>query len=103
MIELKTCYLNCHTLLKKSYLKLGGLKMFNHKNRLFNQNTYQNNYCQGQPYNMMEYPTINQYDLSRYDEQINELKRIHNELLKRITRIENYLGIRTETEQSNYQ
>lgn len=76
--------------------------MFN-KNRLFNPNTYQNNYYPQQPYNMIEYPTINQYDLSRYDEQINELKRMNNELLKRINRIENYLGIRAEADQSNYQ
>ena len=77
--------------------------MFNNKNRLFNPNTYQNQYYQQQPYNMMEYPNINQYDFSRYDEQINELKRINNELLKRINRIENYLGIRQEADQSNYQ
>ena len=76
--------------------------MFNNKNRLFNPNTYQNQYYQ-QPYNMTEYPNYNQYDLSRFDEQINELKRINNELLKRINRLENYLGIRTEADQSNYQ
>ena len=52
---------------------------------------------------MMEYPNYNQYDLSRFDEQINELKRMNNELLKRINRIENYLGIRTESDASNYQ
>lgn len=77
--------------------------MFNNKKRLFNPNTYQNGYYNQQPYNMMEYPSYNQYDLSRFDEQINELKRMNNELLKRINRIENYLGIRTETDQSNYQ
>lgn len=76
--------------------------MFNNKNRLFNPNTYQNGYY-NQPYNMMEYPNYNQYDLNRYDEQINELKRMNNELLKRINRIENYLGIRTESDASNYQ
>ena len=78
--------------------------MFNNKNRLFNPNTYQNqNQYYQQPYNMMEYPNYNQYDLSRFDEQINELKRMNNELLKRINRIENYLGIRTESDTSNYQ
>ncbi|MBQ4570260.1 MAG: hypothetical protein IJB21_01035 [Bacilli bacterium] len=78
--------------------------MFNNKNRLFNPNTIQNqNQYYQQPYNMMEYPNYNQYDLSRFDEQINELKRMNNELLKRINRIENYLGIRTESDASNYQ
>ena len=77
--------------------------MFNNKNRLFNPNSYQNNYYQGQPYSQLDYPTINQYDLSRYDEQINELKRMNNELLKRINRLENYLGIRAEKDQSNYE
>lgn len=80
--------------------------MFNNKNRLFNPNTIQNQnqyYQHQQPYNMMEYPNYNQYDLSRFDEQINELKRMNNELLKRINRIENYLGIRTESDASNYQ
>lgn len=76
--------------------------MFKNRNRLFNPNNYSTPYY-NQPQNMMEYPQINQYDLSRYDEQINELKRLNNELLKRINRIENYLGIRSETEASNYQ
>ncbi len=76
--------------------------MFNNKKRLFNPNSYQNGYYQ-QPYNMPEYQSYNQYDLSRFDEQINELKRMNNELLKRINRLENYLGIRAEADQSNYQ
>jgi hypothetical protein len=50
----------------------------------------------------MEYPNFNQYDLNRYDEQLNEIKRMNGELLKRINRIENYLGIRSETDQSNH-
>ena len=69
--------------------------MFN-KNRLFNPNNYPNQYYYNQPNNMMEYPNFNQYDLNRYDEQLNEIKRINGELLKRINRIENYLGIRNE-------
>lgn len=75
--------------------------MFN-KNRLFNPNNYPNQYYLGQPNNMMEYPNFNQYDLNRYDEQLNEIKRMNGELLKRINRIENYLGIRSETDQSNH-
>ncbi|MBP3504252.1 MAG: hypothetical protein J6K18_03910 [Bacilli bacterium] len=75
--------------------------MFN-KNRLFNPNNYPNQYYYNQPNNMMEYPNFNQYDLNRYDEQLNEIKRINGELLKRINRIENYLGIRSETDQSNH-
>lgn len=72
--------------------------MFNNKNRLFNPNNqYQ------QPYMNYDYNGYNQYDLSRFDEQINELKRINNELLKRINRLENYLGIRAESDASNYQ
>ena len=76
--------------------------MFSNKKRLFNPNNYQPQYY-NQPYNMMEFPQVNQYDLSRYDEQLNELKRMNNELLKRINRIENYLGIRAESDASNYQ
>lgn len=37
----------------------------------------------------------NNYDLSRLQSEINELKRLNNEMLKRISRLENYLGIRT--------
>ena len=72
--------------------------MFNNKNRLFNPN---NQYPQ--PYMNYDYNGYNQYDLSRFDEQINELKRMNNELLKRINRLENYLGIRAESDASNYQ
>jgi hypothetical protein len=75
--------------------------MFN-KSRLFNPNNYPNQYYLSQPNNMMEYPNFNQYDLNRYDEQLNEIKRMNGELLKRINRIENYLGIRSETDQSNH-
>jgi hypothetical protein len=72
--------------------------MFNNKNRLFNPNNqYQ------QPYMNYDYNGYNQYDLFRFDEQINELKRMNNELLKRINRLENYLGIRAESDASNYQ
>lgn len=57
-----------------------------------------------QPYNMMmEQSPYNQYDLSRIDEQINELRRVNTDLTRRITRLENYLGIRSESDASNYQ
>ncbi len=36
----------------------------------------------------------NNYDLSRLQSEINELKRLNNEMLKRVSRLENYLGIR---------
>lgn len=36
----------------------------------------------------------NNYDLGRLQSEINELKRLNNEMLKRISRLENYLGIR---------
>ena len=50
------------------------------------------------------YPPQNAYfDINRYQNEINELKRMNNELLKRINRLENYLGIRAEADQSNYQ
>ena len=60
--------------------------MFNNKNRLFNPNgQYQ------EPYNNYNPTGYNQYDLYRIDEQINELKRINNDLLKRINRLEQAL------------
>lgn len=72
--------------------------MFNKfKNRL-NQPSYQGNYPQ---YDNNNY-SYNQYDFYRIDEQLNELKRINNDLIKRITRLENYLGIRSESDASNY-
>lgn len=36
----------------------------------------------------------NNYDLGRLQSEINELKRLNNEMLKRVSRLENYLGIR---------
>ncbi len=75
--------------------------MFNKfKNRMngMGNNNYQ------QPYNMMQEPyPYNQYDLSRIDEQLNELRRLNTDLTRRITRLENYLGIRSESDASNYQ
>lgn len=59
--------------------------------RLFqgpNQNYYSTPYPPQSPY----------FDMNRCATEINELKRINNEMLKRITRLENYLGIRSENE-----
>ncbi len=36
----------------------------------------------------------NNYDMGRLQTEINELKRLNNEMLKRVSRLENYLGIR---------
>lgn len=52
------------------------------------QNYYPQPYPQPNPY----------YDFNRYQTEINELKRLNNEMLKRISRLENYLGIRGENE-----
>lgn len=43
-------------------------------------------------------PNPGYFDTNRYQTEINELKRINSEMLKRITRLENYLGIRGENE-----
>ncbi len=52
-----------------------------------------------QNYYPMPYPPQNPYfDMNRCATEINELKRVNNEMLKRITRLENYLGIRSENE-----
>lgn len=34
------------------------------------------------------------HDMNRFQNEINELKRMNSEMLKRITRLESYLGIR---------
>lgn len=57
----------------------------------------------GVPGYMYTYQDVapNNYDLSRIQAEINELKRLNNEMLKRISRLENYLGIRG-TENNTY-
>ena len=67
--------------------------MFSKKTRN-NQMYYQQPYYN--PYNMYN----DNYDLSRLDTEINELKRQQNEILKRLSKIENYLGIRNEDSKS---
>lgn len=51
---------------------------------------------QGVPGYMYNYQEVapNNYDLSRLQTEINELKRLNNEMLKRVSRLETYLGIR---------
>lgn len=49
----------------------------------------------------MPNPTVNSYDISRLQTEINENKRLINELIKRINRLETYLGIR-DGHESNY-
>lgn len=45
----------------------------------------------------MPYQMPNNYpDFNRFQNEINELKRINSELLKRIARLENYLGLREQ-------
>lgn len=57
----------------------------------------------GVPGYMYNYQEVapNNYDLSRLQTEINELKRLNNEMLKRVSRLEAYLGIRTN-ESNNY-
>lgn len=43
-------------------------------------------------------PNSGYFDINRYQTELNELKRVNSEMLKRITRLENYLGIRGENE-----
>ncbi len=47
-----------------------------------------------QPY-PPQYPQQYNYpDINRFQNEINELKRMNSELLKRVIRLENYLGFR---------
>lgn len=66
-------------------------------------NKFKSRMNQQQPYGQMDIPQYNPYDFYRIDEQLNELRRVNAELTRRITRLENYLGIRSESEASNYQ
>lgn len=64
--------------------------MFSKKNRN-NPMGYQQPYFN--PYNNMYQDN---YDLSRLDTEISELRRQQQEILKRLSKVENYLGIRNE-------
>ena len=59
--------------------------------RLF-QGPNQNGYPMPYP------PQPPDFDINRLTTEINELKRMNNEMLKRIARLENYLGIREQNE-----
>ena len=64
---------------------------FNKKrNMTFNQMPYY------QPKNYNEFSEPNNFDYQRLLTEINELKRVQNELLNRISRLESYLGVRGE-------
>lgn len=47
-----------------------------------------------QPYQQPYQMPYNYPDINRFQNEINELKRMNSEMLKRIVRLENYLGIR---------
>ena len=70
---------------------------FKKKEERYN-NPMPNPYMQptGVPGYMYNYQEVapNNYDMSRLQTEINELKRLNNEMLKRVSRLENYLGIR---------
>lgn len=53
-------------------------------------NPFGNNNPNGQPY------IPENYDYKRLETELNESKRLISELTKRIARLENYLGIRTD-------
>lgn len=66
----------------------------NNNNRQANYGYPYPNYYQPQmPYQQGQ-PQLTNYDMNIMDTEIGELKRQINDLYKRVTRIENYLGIR---------
>lgn len=58
---------------------------------------YPNNPNYGYPSNQPNYGYSGNYDMSRLETEISELKRQNTELTKRVVRLENYLGIRSDT------
>ncbi len=64
----------------------------NDDNRQMNY-SYPNYYQQPNPY-LPNQPQINTYDINVIEAELVETKRQINDLYKRITRIESYLGIR---------
>ena len=77
--------------------------MFNKKNRQ-NQMIYPQPYFNpytNNPYQDSFNPGNMNYDVSFLETEINELKRQTLEVTKRLSRIENYLGIRNEEEKSS--
>lgn len=67
--------------------------MFFNKKRISypNPNSLTNN-----PYNYQENSMPNYYDIERLKTEINEIRRNQTEMLNRIVRMENYLGVRNE-------
>lgn len=69
--------------------------MFNKKRNMVQNNVpYPNN--QYYPKNYTEHFEPNNYDFIRLQNELKEMKRIQTEMLNRISRLENYLGIRGE-------
>ncbi len=67
--------------------------MFSKKNR---QMPYPNPYLNPNMNNFYPNGENNGYDSSVFETEIKELKRQNSEISKRLSRIENYLGIRNE-------
>lgn len=79
--------------------------MFNFLKRPRNENRQMNYsypnpdyYQPNNPYQMNQ-PNINMYDLNVIEAELTETKRQINDLYKRLTRLESYLGIRENTNQ----
>lgn len=77
--------------------------MFNFLRRPRNDNRQMNYsypnpdyYPQNNPYQVNQ-PSINTYDLNVLEAEVAETKRQINDLYKRLTRLESYLGIRENT------
>ncbi len=68
-------------------------------NRQMNYQYPNPNYYPPQNPYMPNTPTINTYDLNVLEAELTETKRQINDLYKRMTRIESYLGIRENTNQ----
>ncbi len=71
--------------------------MFSKKNR---GTSYPSPYLNPNMNNFYPNPENNSYDQSFWETEINELKRQNTEISKRLSRIENYLGIRREDNNS---
>lgn len=69
------------------------------ENRQMNYSYPNPNYYPPQNPYVPNQPPINTYDLNVLEAELTEVKRQINDLYKRITRIESYLGIRENTNQ----
>lgn len=81
-------------------------KFSKRNNGYYNNNQSFNNVANNSPcmYNNMqeESKLYNTYDYQRIESEINETRRNIQEIKKRITQIENYLGINEESVKGNY-